>query len=118
MNFEQFRPGLEKALAVGGVGTHSLTDVIDRVSEGKAQIWWEGDAFILTEIRQYPRKKVLRFWLATGELDQVIVLHRRILEWAKEQGCEAAIITGRRGWTKALRSEGWAETMAVLTREL
>lgn len=112
----RFRPGLERALAL--VGTHTVEDLVQRVVDGKAQVWEEGEALIITEVLQYPQKRVLRFWAATGELEDCITLSRRILEWGKEQGCKLALLTGRRGWTKPLRTEGWTEKLAVLTKEL
>lgn len=116
MSLEKFRPGLEKALAL--VGTHSMADLVKRVQGGQAQLWVVGEAFIITEIIDYPQKRVLRFWVATGELDACIALSRRIMKWGKRRGCELALLTGRRGWTKPLRKEGWTEKLAVLSQEL
>lgn len=114
---ERFRPGLEKALKLGG-DTHTVRDVVEMILDNRAQIWIVGNALIVTEVLQFPRKRVLRFWLATGNGEDCIAVSRRVLEWGKEQGCDLAMITGRRGWVRALRDEGWTETMTVLTQEL
>lgn len=117
MSLDRFRPGVEEALAHGG-DTHSVEDMAELILSGRAQLWVQRDALIVTEIRDYPQKRVLRFWLATGDLEDCIALHRHIMEWGREKGCNLAIITGRRGWIKPLRSEGWTEAMSVLTQEL
>jgi hypothetical protein len=117
VNLSSFRPGLEKALALGG-STHTVDDVLDQIARGDAQLWVDDRAIVVTEVRQCPRKKVLYAWLATGELDACVTLLRRAVEWGTEQGCELAIATGRKGWTKPLRSEGWTETLVVLEQEL
>ena len=117
VSIEDFAPGIEEALEHGG-GTHSLADVIEAVKTGKAQLWLEEDALLVTEVLQHPNKLVLYFWLATGEMEAVIALSRRVIEWGKKQGCTAAGMMGRKGWTRALREEGWAPTMVQYTKEI
>lgn len=109
--------GLEQALEYSG-GTHDMADVLDQVEEGKAQMWKRRSAVIVTEIHQYPRQKVCHFWLATGELSDVIGLHREIVAWAKAEGCDRATLAGRKGWVKALRDEGWNHGLVLMDKEL
>jgi hypothetical protein len=116
MSVERFRPGIEKALALAG--THDMDDLLRRILSGKAKLWVEDEAFIVTEIHEYPLQKVLRFWIATGDLDDCMKLRGKIEKWGKEQGCTLAMTYARRGWTKPLRVEGWTDKMAVLTKEL
>lgn len=109
--------GLSRALELGG-GTHTLTDVLDQIEAGEAQLWRDGDSAIVTEIVIYPRKKVLHFWLVAGELETVIRLSRLAMEWGKGEGCESATGTGRRGWVRALAKEGWTLTHTLISKEL
>lgn len=108
---------LQRALDMGG-GTHTIGDVAAQVADGAAQVWIEDGACLVTEVQDTPRRRVLRFWLAAGELEPVIALSRKVLAWGKEQGCEMATLTGRRGWVRALRDEGWSESLTVMTREV
>ena len=108
--------GLRKALDFSG-GTHTLDDMLDQIKAGKSQIWSNENACIVTEVNDSPRKRVLHFWLGTGELDAVIALSEEVLVWGKEQGCDMATMIGRRGWDKA-SPEGWTSSMTVLTRGL
>jgi hypothetical protein len=66
----------------------------------------------------YPQGRVVRFWLAAGELEPVIALSRQIYPWAKKLGCVSAAMAGRKGWTKALQSEEWAPTLVLYERAL
>lgn len=109
--------GLQKALEVGG-GTHSIMDVLDQISRGDAQLWTDPDAVVVTEVHDAPQCRELRFWLATGKLDAVLAIQHRIIEWGRSVGCTKAVLTGRRGWTKALRDQGWEEIMVVMGREI
>lgn len=109
--------GLVDALERGG-STHDLDDVLEQIRTGEAQLWEADDAVIVTEIHDAPRKRVVHFWLATGELDAVIALSRRVLDWAADQGCTQATLAGRRGWEKVLAAEGWAPTLTLMSREV
>lgn len=110
--------GLEEALG-HGIGTHTVGDVVQQILEGNAQLWEELDALIVTEVQQTPRRRVLHFWLATGDMRAVVDLHERILRWGREEmGCDVATLSGRRGWTRALEAHGWEPAMTVLSRDL
>ena len=106
-----------KALAHGG-GTHSVEDVLDQIERGDAQLWTEQDALIVTEIHDYPQKKVLHFWLATGEIASVVSLSNHILAEGKKMGCDQATLAGRKGWERVLGSAGWSPMLQVLSKEI
>lgn len=112
---EEHLAGLEAALRRGG-DTHSLADVADAIEAGEAQLWVDGDSVIVTEILEHPRSKTVHFWLAAGSMDGVINLSHRILDWAKGEGCTRASLTGRKGWAKALISEGWEMSSVLMGR--
>jgi len=109
--------GLKKALAVGG-DTHGVEDVLAQVARGDAQLWTEPDGVIVTEVADAPKCRELRFWIATGKLETVLAMHERIIVWARGMGCTQAVLTGRRGWVKALAGSGWVEQMVVMGRKL
>lgn len=109
--------GLKEALQYSG-GTHTLGDVLQRVTEDHAQLWETENAAIVTEVYDYPRQRVVHFWLATGELHAVIELSNHVLEWAKRIGCERATLAGRRGWVRALADEGWEPMLTLMGREV
>jgi len=60
-----------------------------------------------TEIVVYPRKKVINIFLAGGELDQIMDMDHDIGVWAERHGCTGGIMTGRLGWKKPLKENGW-----------
>ena len=113
----RFLPGLVEALEHGG-GTHDIADVLEMVRRGTAQMWQAGEACIVSEVRDFPKARVLHFWLATGELDAVIALSRDVLAWGKANGCVSATLSGRRGWEKVLAAEGWSPMLFTMGREV
>lgn len=111
--------GIERALAHAN-GTHTVGDVLRAILAGDAQLHETQDATIITEIHTYPRKRVVNFWLATGELDAVIALSHDVMKRAKEEwGCSGAVFQGRHGWEKVLTRDGWVrDPMVLMSREI
>ena len=114
---DQHTAGLEKALAYAG-GTHSLCDVADMVEAGDAQYWEEGNAAIVTQLADKPHMRVLHFWLVTGDLDDVIALSERIIDWGRRVGCKRATLAGRKGWEKVLAGSGWNSELVLMGRDI
>ncbi len=110
-------PQLQEALARGG-DTHTLEDVLDMIDRGAAQMWTADNAIIISEVHTSPRSKAVHIWLAAGKLDDVVRLSHRVMDWARDEGCDSATLTGRRGWEKALKSEGWTNRLTMMGRSL
>ncbi len=102
-----FLPQIEKALELGH-GTHTVADVVARIDSGECELWVEGDGLLVTKVETWPQKRVMRFWLAAGALKDVLALEPRVIEAAREHGCDGMVIDGRKGWAKVL-SDGWQE---------
>ncbi len=118
MTSEQLLARLEKALDCGGMRTHSVADVVARIKENKAQFWQRGDGCIVTEITEYPCRKVVNYWLAWGEQQPVLDLQAEIDAWALAEGCTDATLSGRMGWKRVLRPDGWRPLQLSLYKPL
>lgn len=112
---EANRAHIEAALAYGG-GTHTFEDVRDGILSGRMQLWPSPRGCAVTEIVQYPRKRVIHCFLAGGELDQIIDGIESVIAWGKSQGCESLTISGRNGWAKVLQPHGFVQTLVTLER--
>lgn len=112
------------ALAVGG-DLLNLDDVKQAVADRDMQLWviheWrELKAVCVTEIRQWPRAKVLTALAVGGEdmphwvgaIDDVLV------RYAQANGCQAVEAHGRRGWTKTLGALGWKDAVVTFAKEV
>jgi hypothetical protein len=104
-------------LAYGGC-THTLRDVMDQIHMGEAYLFENVDGLIVVEVNDTPRKRVLHFWLAVGNMDAVIALSYEALVWGKGIGCHMATMAGRKGWERVLASEGWTPALTVLQRSI
>lgn len=110
-------PWLQAALERAG-GTHTITDVVEAVAEGRMQFWPAPRGCAVTEIVKYPSKKVLHIFLAGGELDQIVDMDSSAAEFARMNGCTAMTIAGRKGWARVLKDKGYEVAHTVLAKEL
>lgn len=99
-----------------GIGTHDIDDVWKEIESGNAQLWPTANSIMITNIETYPRAKVLRGWLAAGDLKEIVSTEEVIRNWAKKQGCDLVIIGGRRGWLRAF--PGYKETHTLMSRRI
>ena len=78
----------------------SLEDVLEAIQTGKAQFWPGKDCALVTEVRQYPLKKICNVWLAGGDLEEIKHIVTYIRMFAKQADCDAITLQGRPGWQK------------------
>lgn len=95
-------PWLQAALTEAG-DEYGLDDVRAMMSRGEATFWPGDKAAIVTRIEQHPKRRDLVFWLAGGDLDELVNRMRPIIEqWGARMGCTRSLIVGRPGWERAL----------------
>lgn len=111
------KPWLEAALELSG-GTHTLDDVVQAIIKGEMQFWPAPKGCAVTEIVNYPRKRVLHIFLAGGEMEQIIDMDDSAVEFAKMNGCTGMSIAGRKGWKRVLKDKGYEETFTVLGKDI
>lgn len=90
---------IAQALEYAG-GSHTLADIKAGVQSGAFQQWLGEHSVIVTEIVVTPQYKVLRFFLAGGELSEIESMAPGIMFWGLRQGCVKAELIGRFGWQK------------------
>lgn len=73
---------------------------VRRCRKDTAQLWREGDFWIVTEIVTTRRGIALHFIAAAGDFKQSLVDEAE--EWARRLGCRKAFFTGRKGWERKL----------------
>ena len=109
------RDWIEAALEYSG-GTHDFMDVVDGVFAGRYQLWPAPRGCLVTEIVQYPKKKVLHIFLAGGEMDQLLDMYDDVSEFGRSQGCVRMTLAGRPGWKRVLSD--WQQDFVVLSTSI
>ncbi len=115
--FKRCRKHIEAALEYTG-GTHDIIDIYEGLYKGTMQLWPAKDSCLVTEIINYPKKKVLNIFLGGGDLTEILSMHDDVISWAKQQGCTALNMTGRFGWKKPLAKHGWQPMHTSYVKEI
>lgn len=89
------------------------------LAAGEARLF-EGQAAVLVAvIEDHPTGPALCLWLAGGRQDELVNdLRPKAEAWGRENGCDRALIMGRRGWIKALKQHDYRPRAVVLVKEL
>lgn len=97
---------------------YTPADLIARVARGDMQCHVVGDSFGLTEIVQYPRRKVIDIPCVVGDLRSALAIHDLILEFAKKERASLLRAQARPGWWKYAEPLGWRRVNVVYYKEL
>lgn len=111
------RPLIESALALAG-GTHSFADIEQGVRESRYQFWPGVKSVIVTEVVQFPQKKVIHCFLAAGEMEEINNMRTWLENWARMIGVSRVTICGRKGWERVLAGAGYEPTAVWLEKDL
>ena len=76
----------------------------------------DGGSIGITEVLQFPRKRVLLLRYAAGDKDTILAGQDYLKIVAREFGCTETEIYGRNGWRGLL--PGWTQTRTVLRRDV
>jgi|HubBroStandDraft_2_1064218.scaffolds.fasta_scaffold75902_3 hypothetical protein len=101
-----YRMKLAKALERAG-GLYELSDILERVADGRMQAHVSRETIAVTEVSVYPRRRVLTMILLAGDLADGEDLHEQVLSFARKLKCDAIIAQGRVGWARLAKSHGW-----------
>lgn len=115
--WERWGAGFEEALRHGG-GAYALRDVREMVDDGRAQFWPSERGCVVTVVHDYPQRRILRVWLATGEweaFDRAAGIADQI---ARNLGCDGVEIEGRKGWARKLAKHGYRMERVILTKDV
>lgn len=115
MTFEAYRRRVDAALSAGG-GLLDFEDLVVAIEKGEMQSFTDGDNWVVTAIRDYPRKKVLEVVMAVGDYNGIVALQPEVVAFAKLHSCEGMLAVGRLGWD-GMKTFGWKRTGAVYSRD-
>lgn len=115
--FGRCKGWLEPALRHGG-NTHALKDILLGILRGSYQLWPAENSVVVTEILEYPRRRVINYFLAGGNLKELREMRESVEAWAIANGCDGAILTGRKGWVRSFLSDaGYDGEHVTMTKE-
>jgi hypothetical protein len=100
---------LARALRAGG-DTHTVEDILIEINAGKKQSFVHGSTWAITQVLDFPRKRVLELFMVVGKGCELALLEDRIVQFAKDIGADFIRTQGRTGWRKRAKEMGWEHT--------
>ena len=97
-------------------------DIIDGLIQDRFQLFisWEDhvESAVITEIAEYPQKKICRYFLAGGNnMDNWLEpIQKAIEQFARDNQCNAIEVAGRKGWLRKLK--GYKQKIFLMSKEL
>lgn len=98
---EQF----EKMLEDFG-GFYTFDDIMENIKKGTMQSFSDGHSWAITQVHEFPRKKVVEIAFVIGDMDNLINnIQEEVLTFARSIGAELVMASGRVGWNKTMNKE-------------
>ena len=116
--WNEVEPLIKKALD----DTYSARDILDGLVKNSFQLFisWEDkvESAVITEVIQYPQKKVCRYFLAGGSNmnNWLEPIQQEIEKFAKYNQCDAIEVAGRKGWLRKLK--GYEQKIYLMSKKL
>ena len=102
--------------------TYTARDILDGLVKNAFQLFisWEDkvESAVITEVIQYPQKKVCRYFLAGGSNmnNWLEPIQQEIEKFAKNNQCDAIEVAGRKGWLRKLK--GYKQKIYLMSKKL
>ena len=116
--WNEVAPLIKKALD----DTYTARDILDGLVKNAFQLFisWEDkvESAVITEVIQYPQKKVCRYFLAGGSNmnNWLEPIQQEIEKFAKYNQCDAIEVAGRKGWLRKLK--GYEQKIYLMSKKL
>jgi len=107
---------MERALHVGG-DLYDFTDLAAELQKGSMQGHVELDTWAITQVQDFPRKRVVDIFTVVGNMEGSLLLEKSITKWAKEINADMLTSVGRDGWWN-FRTPGWKRVGTLYSKEL
>ena len=116
--WNEIEPLIKKALD----DCYTTDDILKGLVFEKFQLFisWENkvESAVVTEVAQYPQKKILRYFLAGGNNinNWLEPIQKKIEKFAKLNNCNSIEVAGRKGWARKLK--GYEQKIYLFSKEL
>ncbi len=116
--WNEIEPLIKKALD----DCYTTDDILKGLVFEKFQLFisWENkvESAVITEVAQYPQKKILRYFLAGGNNinNWLEPIQEKIEKFAKLNNCNSIEVAGRKGWARKLK--GYEQKIYLFSKEL
>lgn len=111
-----YRLELDRMLEDSG-GFYTFDDIMDHIRRGQMQSFAVGDTWVVTQINEFPRKRVVEVVFVVGQLSMLPVIESQVIQFAHEIGAVMLMAAGRRGFEHK-HLEGWKAVNTNFVRHI
>jgi hypothetical protein len=79
---------------------YTYSDIMDCIHSGKMQSFVAQDTWVVTQVHEFPQKKVVDIVFVLGDESGLKAIEPRLLEFKERIGADYLSATGRKGWLK------------------
>lgn len=97
---------------------YTVQDILDEIRIGKLQSFAVGDSWAVTQVVDFPRRRMLEVFLVVGHLRDIDALSHKVEEFAVESGATVIRCFGRDGFEKVASKHGWTSGQRIYYKEL
>jgi hypothetical protein len=113
----EMRKKFDRMLARSG-GLYELNDIEQLINEGKMQSFVQGDTWIVTQVNEFPRRKVVEIVFVVGFVADAIQSLPQIYAFANEIGATLIMASNARdGWWDYAQP-GWMKLGSIYAKEV
>ena len=100
-------------------GFESIADVERKLADGAYQFWPGRGCAIVSEIAQFPSRKVLMVRHGGGDLRELLEdMEPALCAFARGMGCGGIVSEGRKGWERAAGANGYRFAWIAMQKDL
>lgn len=115
---EKHEKQLTKALKYGG-NAETFDQLCARALSGELHVHTLPNSVVLCELSTYGNGTAYHVYIAAGDLTELMEFSRgKLISVAKAYGCNMMSGSGRPGWEKALKGEGWKRLRVTFVKEI
>lgn len=97
-------------------GFYTFDDILEHINAGKMQSFAHGDSWAVTQINEFPRKRVLNVVFVVGTIADLEIVYSDILGFVAENDIKYGMANGRRGWLEKA-FPGWKFVSATFVKD-
>lgn len=121
---EEILPHLERAADTTS-GRYEVEDIIGEIYQGQQQLWVpiaeDGSipGIVTTRVVQYPRRTMMLGVFCAGDRlsEWMNPMLEMLHKFAKDNGCDGFEMSGRKGWERVLKPDGWKPAFTVYEKD-
>jgi hypothetical protein len=96
---------------------YTFDDILELIDKGKMQSFTAGDTWVVTQVNEFPRRKVVDICLVVGFLEDAVRALPDVYKFARDIGATRVTAVGRDGWWK-FAEPGWYRVGGYFAKDL